>query len=217
MRTIVEYDLPSCDGGYVDLGLPSGIKWASCNLGAISPCGHGKLFQFGRTNGYYFNDGKHHFSRGITTWSSSGKCYKDGEILSLEDDAVYKAMGEGYRMPTKEDFDELLANTTNEWCICKTLRYGDGCTSVNGRLFTSKTDETKKIFIPTSGFYDGEYGSFDCEERDGLVWSSSAKENEIKKDWIVDTAWFLSFREDMYRMEADFRTLGCSIRGVKVD
>ena len=53
---ITEDDLPE---GVVDLGLS--VKWASCNIGASSPCESGLLFQFGRVDGYAYGDTNNQF------------------------------------------------------------------------------------------------------------------------------------------------------------
>lgn len=68
------------------------------------------------------------------------------------------------RIPTNEDFKELLANTTNEWIE---NYQGSG---VNGRLFTSKIN-CHSIFIPSSGFHSNSF--FYCQDISALVWSSS--------------------------------------------
>ena len=46
---------------YVDLGLPSGTMWATCNVGATKPEDYGLLFQFGRVDGYKYGDTNHKF------------------------------------------------------------------------------------------------------------------------------------------------------------
>ena len=135
---------------YVDLGLPSGTLWATCNVGASKPSDHGQYFQWGDTSGYtadqvgkdkQFSWSDYKFS--IDGSSSNFRKYTTtGATLELEDDAAHANMGGDWHMPTPTQITELLNNTTHTW----TAQGG-----VNGRLFTSKTDTSKSIFIPAAG------------------------------------------------------------------
>ena len=156
---------------YVDLGLPSGTLWATMNVGASKPSDAGLYFQWGDTQGYTAaqvgtSEGKKKFASDWSDykWYSGGKFTKyttKGAILELEDDAAHVNMGGDWHMPTPTQIQELLNNTTNTWTT------QDG---VNGRLFTSKSDNSKSIFIPAAGnAWDGSVqGSGDF----GFVWSS---------------------------------------------
>lgn len=143
---------------YVDLGLPSGTLWATCNIGADSPEDYGDYFAWGETEGY--NEGKTTFSWSTYKWckgsyktltkycndSSSGyNGFTDDKTeLDLEDDAAYVNWGAASRMPSYEQFQELINSdyTTTEW----TTQNG-----VNGRKITSKTNGNY-IFLPAAGF-----------------------------------------------------------------
>ena len=99
---------------YVDLGLPSGTMWATCNIGADKPEDQGLLFQFGRVDGYKYGDENNEF---VTTDDSnesttSGKEYKTKEILDSEDDAAHVNMGGKWKMSTKDQLEELYKYTT---------------------------------------------------------------------------------------------------------
>ena len=96
---------------YVDLGLPSGIKWAKCDLGASSPEIYGDEYSWGETwtktttKYYYFTDiveGQY------TKYDSRDKRY----FLEKEDDAAYLRLGEGWRTPTWNEVQELYDNCT---------------------------------------------------------------------------------------------------------
>lgn len=96
---------------YVDLGLPSGIKWAKCDLGASSPEKYGTTYSWGETwtkwsiDYYYFNDiveGQY------TKYDSRDKRF----FLEKEDDAAYLRLGEGWRTPTWNEVQELYDNCT---------------------------------------------------------------------------------------------------------
>lgn len=207
---INEDDLDTTE--YIDLGLPSGLKWASCNIGADKPCDYGLLFQWGRVDGYAYGDTNHQFAVSDSTpATTSGKTYAAGEVLDPEDDAAYVATNGAMRMPTKDEINELLAGTTNEWCQCTVL--GDDHTTHNvyGRLFTSKTNGNK-IFIPAAGFFDGYDDSFYNAGSNGHIWSASIQVN--KYSYTGNRAGYLFFgSDDCYCGSFEF-SVGYSVRGV---
>ena len=126
----------------VDLGLPSGTKWAKYNVGAYSETDNGLYFPFGGIVGldspYYEGNFDSH------------KLKFNGDIkatLNLDNDAAHIHMGGKWHMPTKEQFEELLdeKNTASTWIYDYCIR------EVSGRLFRSRiNDET--LFIPANGF-----------------------------------------------------------------
>ena len=120
--------------------------------------------------------------------------------LKPEFDAAYKATNGIARMPTHEDFQELLDNTINEW-----IEDYNG-TGVNGRKFTSKTDESKHIFIPAAGICN--CGSVNYVGGIGYVWSSSPSTS------YPDNAWGLNFSSGGRYMSNNRRYCGQSVRGV---
>lgn len=96
---------------YVDLGLPSGIKWAKCDLGGTSPEKYGDSYAWGETwtktwyDYYYFTDiveGQY------TKYDSRDKRF----FLEKEDDIAYLRLGEGWRTPTWNEMQELIDNCT---------------------------------------------------------------------------------------------------------
>ena len=96
---------------YVDLGLPSGIKWAKCDLGETVPEACGLSCSWGETwfkgqcfeERYYFNNGK---------WGEFFKYNTAGATLDKEDDLAFLRLGEGWRIPTWADVQELCENCT---------------------------------------------------------------------------------------------------------
>lgn len=115
---------------FVDLGLPSGTKWATCNIGANSPEEAGLYFAWGETEGYTaedvangvkaFTDSTYKWYDGI--WYKRLKYNNDPDYgvvdnllkLELEDDAAYQ-IDKSCRYPTIDEFTELLENTTQEY------------------------------------------------------------------------------------------------------
>lgn len=162
---------------YVDLGLPSGTLWATMNVGASKPSDYGLYFQWGDTAGYTkdqigIGKGKKKFAWDDYKWSINGsdsdfsKYTTKDTTLELDDDAVHVNMGGNWHMPSPNQSKELIDNTTSTWTTL------DG---INGRLFTSKIDSSKSIFIPAAGYaLDGSvYGSGES----GCIWSSMLNMN----------------------------------------
>ena len=193
---------------YVDLGLPSGTKWATMNVGASKASDAGLYFQWGDTKGYTATqvgrgEGKKKFS---SDWSdykwgvnpNFTKYTTTGATLELEDDAAHIHMGGDWHMPTPDQIKELTANTTSTWTK------QDG---VNGRLFTSKTDTSKSIFIPAAGFaWDG---SVHGSGVNGSVWSFLLSTD------VVAGGQYLGFSSGgAYLLCSGSRCDGRSVRGV---
>ena len=155
---------------YVDLGLPSGILWATCNVGATKPEEYGNYFAWGEIKPkarYYWDtynwcDGSKTTLTKYCVDSSYGRV-DNKTILDLLDDAACINWGGRWRMPTKVEYDELrnLSYTTWTWTSLN---------GVNGYKVTSKTNGNS-IFLPATGYrYDSDLnvaGSF------GYYWSSS--------------------------------------------
>ena len=140
----------------IDLGLPSGTKWACCNVGATTPGGYGDYFAWGETRP------KDVYNWGTYFDSSFEKYNNNGGLTELlpEDDAAIVNWGATWRMPTISQQQELMDNCYSEW----TERNG-----VNGRLVTGPNGG--QIFLPAAGYrWDGELdGAVSC----GYYWSSS--------------------------------------------
>ena len=127
---------------FVDLGLPSGLLWATCNVGATSPEQTGLYFAFGKTIGFtaeQIEKGEHLFDFGSNNASTiSGN-------LTLEQDAAHTYMGGKWRMPTCDEFQELIDNCRWGW-----MDDYNG-TGVAGYIFASKTN-SNNIFLPAAGY-----------------------------------------------------------------
>ncbi len=162
---------------YVDLGLPSGTMWATCNVGADKPEDYGLLFQFGRVDGYKYGDRKNKFKtikqnlkdagNKHTPLTTSGKTYKSGEILNLDDDAAHINMGGKWRMPTNDQLQELTNHTTYE---VETIN------RIKGMLFTSTIND-HQLFIPFAGLWYN--NSFLWTGSYGYIWSSQVYVSDV--------------------------------------
>ena len=128
---------------YVDLGLPSGTLWATTNIGAASPEDIGDYFAWGETSpksGYDFGT---YANALFTKYTIS-----DATELLPEDDAAAVNWGNDWRMPSKEQCEELINSsyTTTEWTQLN---------GVDGRLIKSRSNG-KSIFLPATGYYSNE-------------------------------------------------------------
>lgn len=216
---INESDLDTSE--YIDLGLPSGLKWASCNLGAVKPCDYGLLYQWGRVDGYAYGDENNQFrtlnqnkqdtGNEEIPATTSGKIYGLNEILDPADDAAYVATNGKAHMPTDADIIELLGGTTHQWCIYITLGKDHTKHTIQGRLFTSKTNG-KKIFIPAAGMATPRGNSVIFHERSNYsgVWASSSYPKYIS---FADR---LQFTSGFTGNNFSSRCMGHSIRPVQI-
>lgn len=182
---------------YVDLGLPSGLLWATCNVGANSPEEYGDYFAWGETSPYYSNqnpitwkDGK----LGGYCWQSycenldfvewNPVPYGNDNILTCEYDAASVNWGGEWKMPTNEDWQELIDNTESEWT---------NLNGVYGQLFTSKIENHigAMLFLPASGCFNGTTISRFGDA--GGYWSSSL----FSSHPYTYNAYIISFASDM--------------------
>ena len=169
-------------GDYVDLGLKSGTLWASKNVGAKSPTDGGLYFQWGDTKGYTSNtsDGKSfdwpsykHCNGSYTsitrynTSPSLGIVDDKTELVLSEDDAAYANCGKDWRMPSKEQFDELVSNAY-------TLRKTVTVNNISGKIFISRKNGNS-IFFPLAGYRNGP-GLYSSGVN-GSYWSRTLRSN----------------------------------------
>ncbi|MDE6291499.1 MAG: T9SS type A sorting domain-containing protein [Muribaculaceae bacterium] len=109
--------------GYVDLGLPSGTLWATCNIGSESPYHPGQYFAWGETKprerfkwyDYEFYEEEYTDAQGRTNYSATDI---GQQISGTEYDAARAQWGDAWRMPSKEDCEELL-----EYCQTEYVEY----------------------------------------------------------------------------------------------
>ena len=191
---------------YVDLGLPSGLLWATCNVGADNPEDYGDYFAWGETqpkgtynwSTYQYCNGSYNTLTKYCNNSSYGYNGFTDNLTTLlpEDDAATANWGSDWRMPTQEEWQELFDNTTSTW----TTQNG-----VNGRLFTASNGNS--LFLPAAGYrgssslyYAGSYGFY---------WSSS-----LYTDYPY-YAWDSGFGSDHYYVGGNYRYSGRSVRPVR--
>ena len=192
---------------WVDLGLPSGTLWATCNMGASAPEEYGDYFAWGETapmdyydwSTYKWCNGDYDQLTKYCTQSSSGyNGFVDNKTeLDPEDDAAYVNWGSSWRMPTTEQQQELYEQCSSVW----TTQNG-----VDGRLFTGPNGNT--LFLPAAGerwddslHYDGSWG---------LYWSRTLESGH------PDHAYNLYFRSGAVYWSDDIRYRGFPVRPVRV-
>lgn len=152
------------DGGvingyeYVDLGLPSGLKWAKCNIGAESPELYGNYYAWGETtppaNGYY----------NVENCSTMGVDLDDISGNPLYDAATAN-MGGTWRMPNNEEFRELIDVCRWDWTL-----YNDKI------VYKVRGPSGNHILLPLCGQYDS---SLSFEDEFGWYWSSTPYKDEL--------------------------------------
>ena len=133
---------------WVDLGLPSGTLWATCNIGASAPEEYGDYFAWGETepkdyydwSNYKWCNGSYYLLTKYCTSIDFGFVDNKTE-LDPEDDVAYVNWGPSWRIPSREQINELCDNCTWQW----TQHNG-----VHGRLVTGPNGNT--LFLPATGF-----------------------------------------------------------------
>ena len=172
---------------YVNLGLPSGTLWATCNLGATTPEGFGDYFAWGETETKTeFTESTYRFYNGPGSYTKYNT--SDGLTqLQPEDDAATANWGSQWRMPTSAEWQELIGHTVQ---LYTTLN------GVNGMLCTGRNGNS--VFFPDTSRITGLYGAY---------WSN-------KLSTSVSSAYFyLLMGEELYETT---RSDGLSIRPVYV-
>lgn len=183
---------------YVDLGLPSGTLWATCNIGANAPEDYGDYFAWAETQpkscydwiNYQYCNGTdelgHPFLTKYCNDASHGyNGFTDNlTILQSSDDAATANLGSGWCIPSQVQWEELFQNTNREW------RNQNG---VNGYLFTAANGNS--LFLPAAGYRKGNgIGSVGSE---GEYWSNSihtdypnaAREIDFTMFWCEVDSW----------------------------
>ena len=171
---------------WVDLGLPSGLKWATCNVGANEPEAYGEYYAWGETS--------------TKTTYTEDNCTTYGKQMgdisgNAQYDVARKKWGSTWRIPTKAEQQELLDNCTWEW----TTQNG-----VNGYKVTGTNGN--HIFLPAAGYRSGSslYGAGEY----GYYWSSTPYGS------YTIYAYFLSFNSGNPDVSWDSRDDGQSVRPV---
>ena len=169
---------------YVDLGLPSGLKWATCNVGASAPEEYGNYYSWGET------ETKTDYQESTYTYTESPS------VLPLDKDAAAVNMGGAWRMPTDAEWLELKDNCTWTWEMSN---------DKGGYRITSKTNGYS-IYLPAAGGYfntllygTGTYGAY-CS-------SSLNTDNP-------STAYGIFFDSANINIIPGARNFGVAVRGV---
>lgn len=180
---------------YVDLGLPSGLKWATCNVGSNTPEGPGYYFAWGEVKPkekyssatYKYYDEEVHVTKYCSeNWADVNGFADDKTVLDPEDDAATVNWGGKWRMPTKEEQYELKKNCIWTWTIEDGVK-GYRVIGPNGN----------SIFLPLAGYMIGStqyvagiWGSY---------WSSS-----LADDMGPSFSYYLSFGLDEDNNNLDY-------------
>lgn len=169
----------------IDLGLPSGVLWSCCNVGASAPEEYGSYYAWGETEekDYYAWDSYRHYDGSWDTCIDIGY-----DIAGTEYDVAHVKWGGSWRMPTKAQLDELIECCTITWTSQE---------SVNGTLVTGPNGAT--IFLPAAGIrgYDNHYNEGWC----GHYWLSSlfyGDEDSANNLYYFTDLWFYDSYEDRF-------------------
>ena len=188
---------------WVDLGLPSGTLWATCNVGANAPEEFGHQFAWGETapKETYSWDNYKWCENGLLTKYCNDSSFGpvDNKVeLDPEDDAAYVNWGPSWRMPTVAQLEELYDNCTQQWTTMN---------GVKGILVTGPNGNT--MFLPAAGFNWGDNNT--GEGTSGDIWS-----RELYTSYCT-FALDLMYHYEGWRAPAKgTRAFGNSVRPVRV-
>ena len=189
---------------YVDLGLPSGTLWATCNVGATSPEDLGDYFAWGETapkqiydmeNYKWYNSASDKLTKYCTD-DKYGTVDLKTELLP-EDDAAYVNWGPVWRMPTLEQQQELIERCT--WQLVE--RNG-----VYGRLVTGPNGNT--LFLPAADYRDD--NSHNNARSIGAYWSRTLDSG------YPSGLYFRNFDWESVYLFSHIRSQGFTVRPVRV-
>lgn len=177
----------------IDLGLPSGTKWASCNVGATNPWESGNYYAWGETESKecYNEDTAIHYDK----YKGIHK-YLGDEISGTEYDAATAELGDDWRMPTLDEYHELHKNCTWEW----TTR-----NQVNGYNVTGPNGNS--IFLPAAGA--GQNSSISYYNEHGYYWLSTLNINDDEQ-----RAYSIMLRDGARGSNSGNRVAGFTVRAV---
>ena len=197
--------------GFIDFGLPSGTLWSTKNIGATNgntaESWYGNYYAWGEIetkeiydwdNYKYANGNYDKLTKYCNNSNYGNNGFTDDLTQLVPEDDVATVTNSAWRMPTKEDFEELIAGTTNSW-----VTDYKGISGLNGRLFTGNNGNT--LFISAAGFCDGSdiYGvGSNCN-----LWSSSL-------DLDPNCAYALCFNSNFIDMCSSYRYFGQSVRPI---
>ena len=191
---------------WVDLGLPSGTLWATCNVGASSPEELGSYFAWGETATKDFYDWStykwcnNNYMK-MTKYCTVSNYGNDGFVdnkteLDLEDDAAYVNWGPSWRIPSYEQFEELCTSCTSLW----TQHNG-----VNGLMFTGPNGNN--LFLPATGMLWGK--GLGGVGADGYYWSRTLYN-------YPNDAFILIFKSNVLSYwDCSYRSIGLTVRAVR--
>lgn len=201
---------------FVDLELPSGVKWANKNIGALTVTDYGQKFQWGDIQGFthdqvsgsckskYFAWSDYKYISGANTSNSAMTKYNSTDgltALTSADDAAVANMGGSWVMPTQTHFNELL-NTNNCTKAWTNDYQGSG---VKGYLFTSVRNNNT-LFLPAAGnCYNGTVNNIGYY---GYYWSASLDTSNVAQGGYLYLSSLECGRGNIYRR------VGYSVRAV---
>ena len=183
---------------YVDLGLPSGTLWATCNIGAKTETEYGDYFAWGEIETkkeYTWKTYKFGNENNIVKYTNEDNL----EELELDDDVAYTCwMKDDCHIPTDEQFRELIDHTRYKWYN----NYNDS--GINGLLFTGENGN--KIFLPAGGLKHENVVRY--SNTDGQYWSKNLYTDRR------DSAGGFEFNSKYTTTCVSYRCVGYSVRPV---
>lgn len=187
----------------IDLGLPSGTKWSCCNVDATTPKEVGSFYAWGETEpttirgGVYWGEYKYGNGKTFTKYCTDKKYGQvdNKTVLDPIDDVAYVKWGNGWRMPTREEAEELFAYCNCEW-VSLGRPFGESYLE-EGMLVTGPNGNL--LYMPV-GRHDGAITA-----DTGRYWTSSLDKN--KNDYAH--GFYFQNRPDGFSLQSGSGSLRC--------
>ena len=178
----------------IDLGLPSGLLWAKSNMGTTEPTEIGDYYAWGETSTkkeYHGDNYKHYTGSDLDLKKYNEKDWKT--VLELEDDAANANLGVGYRIPTEEDWQELLDNCKWEAVTFTLPEITDPSQTKFIKQWVVTGPNGKSIILPQTGGFRCDAWGYSSDEdtyyTTANLWPAEGLSDKDKYRKAVALAW----------------------------
>lgn len=181
----------------IDLGLPSGTKWACCNIGARNPTECGSYFAWAETEEKEVYSMKNYKHSEDGTRYGVRHLHRHLNLREMNNNAAHVQWGNPWQMPTTDQFEEILSNCNPKWTTVK---------GVSGMMFTGRNG--KSLFLPAAG----QHSAFSLYSKGvyGYYWS----EEQVDNTTHISKALYLYFYNSKGLIAEGDVSLGRSVRAI---
>lgn len=198
---------------YIDLGLPSGTLWATCNVGATNPEDFGNYYAWGEieTKSSYWYDNykwgssqREKYTKYVCSVENGFNYFTDNKSkLEPDDDVAYVLWKRGWHMPNHEQFEEMINNCSWNFTVVNNIYAFVGISKLNGNkiIFPATSSFTYKQFVFPGDYSDHAY-----------YWTCDLYDNQYQNNAY---SYDFANSDENFTFNSGNREYGCSVRPVK--